>query len=181
MKSSTKCPNCGAPMQADKANGVFTCAHCGTLEEQPILVRDIEVGAPSDRLCPVCVTPLVHAHLDGNALLYCRLCSGMLIPIESFVLVIEAARSREDRSGVSLPRRQNPGERVLACPECGQPMLSHFYGGPGNLVIDTCERCCVNWLDPGELRRIARAPQGRLWTPPPPLESPDPGDDEDET
>ena len=69
MKSSTKCPNCGAPMQADKANGVFTCAHCGTLEEQPILVRDIEVGAPSDRLCPVCVTPLVHAHLDGNALL----------------------------------------------------------------------------------------------------------------
>ena len=36
-------------MQADKANGVFTCAHCGTLEEQPILVRDIDVGAPSDR------------------------------------------------------------------------------------------------------------------------------------
>jgi len=168
-------------MQADKANGVFTCAHCGTLEEQPILVRDIDVGAPSDRLCPLCVTPLVHAHLDGNALLYCRLCSGMLIPIENFVLVIEAARSREDRSGVSLPRRQNPGERVLACPECGQPMLSYFYGGPGNLVIDTCERCCANWLDPGELRRIARAPQGRVWMPPPPLESPDPGDDEDET
>ena len=33
-----------------------------------------------------------------------------------------------------------------------------FYGGPGNVVIDTCERCLVNWLDPGELRRIAIAP-----------------------
>ena len=105
MKPPTNCPNCGAPMQADKASGVFACAHCGTLEQQPILVRDIEVGGPSDRLCPVCVTPLVHAHLDGNALLYCGDCSGMLIPIESFVLVIEAARSREDRSGVSLPPR----------------------------------------------------------------------------
>jgi Zn-finger nucleic acid-binding protein len=36
-------------------------------------------------------------------------------------------------------------------------MQNHFYGGPGNLVIDTCERCHLNWLDPGELRRIARA------------------------
>ena len=178
MGHVTNCPNCGAPMQSDKASGAFICTHCGTLEEQPILIRDIEIGALSDRQCPVCTTPLARAHLDGNALLYCRRCNGMLIPIESFVLVIEAARSRENRSGVSLPRRQNPGERVLPCPECGQPMLSHFYSGPGNLVIDTCERCCVNWLDPGELRRIARAPQGRVWIPPPPLETPDPGDDE---
>jgi Zn-finger nucleic acid-binding protein len=37
-------------------------------------------------------------------------------------------------------------------------MLSHFYGGPGNIVLDTCEGCQVNWLDPGELQRIARAP-----------------------
>jgi len=181
VKPSTNCRNCGAPMQADKAHGVLRCTHCWTLEEQPILVRDIDIGAVSDRLCPLCVTPLVHAHLDGNALLYCRDCSGMLIPIVSFVIVIEAARSREERSGVSLPRQQNPGERVLLCPECGQPMLSHFYGGPGNLVIDTCERCCVNWLDRGELRRIARAPQGRIWMPPPPLERRDPGDDEDKT
>jgi Zn-finger nucleic acid-binding protein len=37
-------------------------------------------------------------------------------------------------------------------------MIDHPYGGPGNVVIDTCERCGVNWLDPGELRRIAMAP-----------------------
>jgi len=37
-------------------------------------------------------------------------------------------------------------------------MLGHFYGGPGNIVLDTCEACQVNWLDPGELQRIARAP-----------------------
>jgi Zn-finger nucleic acid-binding protein len=37
-------------------------------------------------------------------------------------------------------------------------MLGHIYAGPGNAVIDSCERCQVNWLDPGELRRIAVAP-----------------------
>jgi Zn-finger nucleic acid-binding protein len=167
-------------MQADKATGALVCTHCGTLETQPFLVRDLDIGAMSDQPCPECSTPLSHASLDANALLYCQHCTGMLIGMDAFVLVIEAARSREERSGVSLPRRQNPGDRVLTCPGCGQPMLSHFYGGPGNLVIDTCERCCVNWLDPGELRRIARAPGGRVWAPPPPLESPDPGEDNDD-
>ena len=162
-------------MQPDKATGALRCRHCGTLEEQPVLIRDLEFAESSSQPCPLCARPLVHAQLDGHPLLVCRQCFGMLIAMDLFVPVIEAARLREDRSGVSLPRRQKPDERVLTCPGCAKPMLSHFYAGPGNLVIDTCERCHVNWLDPGELRRIARAPQGRVWVPPPPLETPDPG------
>jgi hypothetical protein len=78
--------------------------------------------------------------------------------MQDFVTLSDAVRAREPRTGVALPRRQRPGDRVLSCPICGQPMLSHLYAGPGNLVLDTCEQCLVNWLDPGELRRIARAP-----------------------
>ena len=37
-------------------------------------------------------------------------------------------------------------------------MDTHFYGGPGNVIIDDCSRCCVNWLDHGELMRIVHAP-----------------------
>ena len=37
-------------------------------------------------------------------------------------------------------------------------MDAHQYGGPGNVDIDTCEPCSVHWLDRGELRRIALAP-----------------------
>jgi hypothetical protein len=86
----------------------------------------------------------------------------MLIEMNRFTLVIDAVRAHEKRSVQAvLPRRQNPGERLLKCPACGQPMVAHLYGGPGNLVIDTCERCLVNWLDPGELRRIATAPDSR--------------------
>jgi hypothetical protein len=37
-------------------------------------------------------------------------------------------------------------------------MDAHFYAGPGNIVIDDCSLCELNWLDAGELRTIAHAP-----------------------
>jgi len=83
----------------------------------------------------------------------------MLIDMNRLPTVIDTVRAREHRSfRMVLPRRQNPADRLINCPGCGQPMLGHLYGGPGNVVIDSCERCQVNWLDPGELRRIVVAP-----------------------
>jgi len=151
------CVNCGAPMTADKASGALVCTHCGSIEEQPRLIEFLQIGEASASPCPTCAAPLAHARLDGSPLLVCQRCQGMLIAMHVFVSVIDAASAHEDQGGIVLPRRENPGDRVLSCPQCGQPMLSHFYGGPGNLVIDSCEPCQVNWLDPGELRRIARA------------------------
>ncbi|HEY7191479.1 MAG TPA: zf-TFIIB domain-containing protein [Vicinamibacterales bacterium] len=151
------CVNCGAPMWADKARGGLVCTHCGSVEALSPLIREIEIGDATEAPCPVCSAPLANARLDGNPLLVCPQCAGMLIAMPHFVSVINAARAHEDQHGVVLPRTQKPGDRTLTCPRCHQSMLSHFYGGPGNLVIDSCERCQVNWLDPGELRRIARA------------------------
>jgi Zn-finger nucleic acid-binding protein len=37
-------------------------------------------------------------------------------------------------------------------------MDAHFYAGPGNVVIDSCEDCCLIWLDRGKLMRIVHAP-----------------------
>ena len=37
-------------------------------------------------------------------------------------------------------------------------MDTHYYGGPGNVIIDACDRCDLNWLDAGELMRIVLAP-----------------------
>ena len=83
----------------------------------------------------------------------------MLIDMNRFADIIDVVRANEERAfRIALPRRQNPTDRPIDCPTCGHPMLGHLYGGPGNVVIDSCERCQVNWLDPGELRRIAMAP-----------------------
>jgi Zn-finger nucleic acid-binding protein len=144
-------------MHVDTGAGALECRHCGSIQQQAGIVRRIVVGSASERPCPSCAAPLSRAKLDGIPLLLCERCEGMLIEMEHFVSVIEAARAYEERSEAIPPRRQSPGERTITCPSCKQSMLSHFYGGPGNLVIDTCERCHLNWLDPGELRRIARA------------------------
>ena len=145
-------------MQAGKDGGVLVCSHCGSSEQLSGIAASIDIVGESDKRCPTCSTMLARGRLDGRLLLMCQRCEGLLIEMENFVSVIEAARAREDQSGAIPPRRQTPGDRTIACPGCRQSMLSHFYGGPGNLVIDTCERCQLNWLDPGELRRIARAP-----------------------
>jgi Zn-finger nucleic acid-binding protein len=38
-------------------------------------------------------------------------------------------------------------------------MEAHFYADGGNVVMDTCEACCLHWLDHDELARIAQTPQ----------------------
>lgn len=37
-------------------------------------------------------------------------------------------------------------------------MDTHYYGGPGNVILDSRSVCYWNWLDTGELWRIVRAP-----------------------
>jgi Zn-finger nucleic acid-binding protein len=118
----------------------------------------LETFGESALACPQCATPLVDARIEGCPVRYCTSCEGVLVEMRHFMMLSEAVRARAPRGGVALPRTQQPGERTLSCPSCGQPMLSHLFGGPGNLVLDTCEACRVNWLDPGELQRIARAP-----------------------
>ena len=41
-------------------------------------------------------------------------------------------------------------------------MDAHFYAGPGNVVIDSCEECSLIWLDRGELMHIVHAPDDRI-------------------
>jgi Zn-finger nucleic acid-binding protein len=153
------CNSCGAPLRIDGDRGILLCEHCGRQQAAPADLERIELLGHASHLCPTCSTPLSTARIEGQPLLCCERCFGMLIEMNVFTAVIDAVRAHEGRAfEKALPRHQRPGDRSINCPTCEQPMLSHVYGGPGNVVIDTCERCFVNWLDPGELRRIALAP-----------------------
>jgi len=153
------CANCGAPMRIEPDRGVLVCDHCGSQQEAPALADQLQFGEETSNKCPACAVPLFKSQLAGYALLTCRQCFGLLVEMRQFVAVIEAVRAREGRAARSVPPpRQSPRDQPLMCPTCGEPMIDHVYGGPGNVAIDTCERCLVNWLDPGELRRIAVAP-----------------------
>jgi hypothetical protein len=96
-----------------------------------------------------------HALGGGDSLL--RTVSGTLVAMGRFETLIDALRS-EKEAAASLPL-SDPAEltRKISCPQCKRPMETHFYGGGRNVVIDDCESCSLDWLDHGELRRIAAA------------------------
>jgi Zn-finger nucleic acid-binding protein len=67
---------------------------------------------------------------------------------------------REGQSGTA-PQPAADGsdlQRKIACPQCRHRMETHFYAGPGNVVVDSCEDCSLIWFDRGELKHIVRAP-----------------------
>ena len=83
----------------------------------------------------------------------------MLLSMNDFVALIQELRSEHSGFGNIQPAADPTGlERQINCPQCHRRMDTHFYEGPGNIVIDDCSSCSLNWLDKGELARVIHAP-----------------------
>jgi Zn-finger nucleic acid-binding protein len=158
------CPSCGAPMRLEADKDCLVCDYCGNIhvaETNDDGVRVLDDTNPSEgnKDCPLCALPLADAAIDGQRILYCRRCHGMLIRMDIFAPLVDDLRSR--RAGTAEFVRPFDSEQLakrIQCPLCRQQMDTHPYAGGGNVVINDCERCEVNWLDHGELDRIVRAP-----------------------
>lgn len=152
------CPACGAPMKLGSGEDSLTCPYCHSVyfpEKNDDGVRVL--GDSSDESCPICSITLKEASLDTVRIRYCTRCHGMLIPMDSFAALVDAVRAGSE--GAVITAKLDPDEikRKLTCPHCHRPMDSHFYAGPGHVVISDCEHCNLNWLDHGKLQRIAHS------------------------
>ena len=153
------CKNCGAPLVLEWEKEYFYCEFCKTIhfpEPNKDYVRSLEY--PSALNCPVCHQPLVQALLDQTHVLHCTRCKGILIDTFAFFPTILFIRGRVNK--LELPPRLLQKEeltRELSCPNCRAKMDTHPYAGPGNIVIDTCNICDLNWLDYGEFYRAVNA------------------------
>jgi Zn-finger nucleic acid-binding protein len=138
----------------------FKCDYCKSVYvpgQDDEGVRLLGAG-PGDE-CPVCSIPLMQASLAKISILSCTKCRGMLLPMETFQTLVEAVKAQQP-GGTAVEPPADPAalRRTVACPHCHRPMEAHFYGGAGNVVIDSCEPCLLNWLDHGEISRIAHGP-----------------------
>ncbi len=151
-------------MALNPDRGCWVCAYCSSEWAPEANFEGVRVLDPSDLNCPLCVVKLAgvklaKARLLDYGLFYCETCSGMLVPMGDLAPLTEDLRaSRGAPDYIGRPPDPKSLDRRIACPQCRQTMDTHPYGGPGNVVIDTCEACEVHWLDRGELRRIALAP-----------------------
>ena len=153
------CPSCGAPMKPKADLQSFKCEYCLSVffpEKNDDGVRVLEEQSGHD--CPICSVPLMHAYLFKSPIIYCTKCNGMMIAMGMLEPLIDQLRSEHAASSAPPPTDKDDLRRKINCPQCHRPMDAHIYGGPGNVVIDSCETCSLLWLDRGELLRIARAP-----------------------
>lgn len=153
------CPSCGAPLRLEGDQESLACDYCKSIYY--VSKNDEGVGVldePAEESCPICAIPLRHAILARERIRYCTQCRGMLIPMNTFVVLIEELKAGSP--GPAPPRAPDAREldRHIDCPRCHQRMDTHYYAGPGNIVLDDCSRCLLNWLDHGELMRIVQAP-----------------------
>ena len=163
------CPSCGAALRLETDRNFLLCSYCGSVyfpEPNADGVRVLGETSPLD--CPVCAVPLTHASIGDGRMLYCTRCRGMLIPMDAFLGIVQDLRSQ--RAGSEDVEHQpdwREMDRRIACPQCRQTMDTRPYGGGGNVIMEDCENCSLNWLDYGELEKIVRAPDhdylGQAW------------------
>ena len=136
----------------------FQCDYCQRVvlpEKNDDGVRVLNEPAGQD--CPICSTPLVRAALAKVPIVYCTGCRGMLIPMQALEALADELRTGQGSEAVPTVPGKDELQRKINCPQCHHSMDAHYYAGPGNVVIDSCEDCSLIWLDSGELMRIARA------------------------
>jgi Zn-finger nucleic acid-binding protein len=153
------CPSCGAPMRLEADQDSMQCMYCRNIylpekDDQGVSV----FPEMSEDICPVCAIPLANAALAKVRILYCTHCRGMLVSMGVFVTLVDELRAGQP--GTLIPPPPDPAELQtrLACPHCKKPMDTHYYSGPGNVVLESCDACELNWLDHGKLMRIVHAP-----------------------
>jgi Zn-finger nucleic acid-binding protein len=136
------------------------CDYCRTPHFPDPNADGIRVlGVPAAIFCPLCAISLTNASVVRERIFYCERCRGMLIAMGVFAEIIGELRSRREASGQTAhPPDWTDTDREIRCPRCSATMDTHLHGGPGNVIIDSCEGCLQNWLDYGELDRIVRAP-----------------------
>jgi Zn-finger nucleic acid-binding protein len=153
------CPSCGAGMRLNADQDCLKCEYCKNIFFPAQNDDGVGVlGVPAEEQCPICAVPLMHAALAKIRILYCTKCRGMLIPMDVFMPLVEELRAGQQGTMITPPPDSHDLQRHSSCPRCHQPMETHYYAGPGNVIIDDCSKCQLNWFDHGELMRVVRAP-----------------------
>ncbi len=158
------CRNCGAAMQPVGGRAYFRCQHCTTFEF-PATAEDgvVTLDELTDLDCPVCFSKLSSAAMEGHTINFCGHCRGVLTSNALFSQIVTQRRAKNiEYTAAPAPIGRTEFQRRLQCPQCMSRMDTHPYGGGGAVVVDTCCRCHLIWLDAGEIDDIARhRPHGK--------------------
>ena len=165
------CEKCSCRLQDPFGRVKEVCDQCGWNSAQKIedpvetvplsTVDQIQItDRETDFSCPSCYDQRLNvATLIRTQVCCCKGCHGFLIDSETFgklVLHLRASYTGPDDQPKMADQREL--QKKMTCPTCLEKMFTHAYYGPGNAVINSCNRCHLNWFDAGELSSIVTAP-----------------------
>jgi Zn-finger nucleic acid-binding protein len=138
----------------------YWCEYCDTTHVPEPDAQGMRISAElAPHACPVCRLRLVMADLQGFPVEICPGCHGLLFHQDQYGKAVKNLRAWARTPAVEPgPPPMDELRRPVNCPSCRKPMSTHIYGGPGNIVIDTCLDCGLVWLDHRELQRVLEAP-----------------------
>lgn len=123
------CPQCGGPWDSVVALG------------QDALAVPKRIGHP----CPLCVTRLVPADLNGLPVQICANCHGLLMGTLVFEVFVRSHRT-EFRNAALQNRSVPHGSVSRRCPQCRRRLRTHPCRGPFQMLFQGCTDCCLVWI-----------------------------------
>jgi Zn-finger nucleic acid-binding protein len=135
----------------------FRCDYCTSFHFPNDTGDGIRVvGGPGALACPVCRHSLEDGRVENEPVHYCSHCRGFLATNATFGAIVLKRRAKRPAGESRHSFDEQELKRALDCPRCERRMDTHPYYGGGRVVVDTCPRCAIIWLDAGELAVIER-------------------------
>jgi Zn-finger nucleic acid-binding protein len=157
--SAMNCMACGAAMRPVTNRDYLVCEYCSSFHFPAASPDGVKVlGEPSKLRCPVCALSLLSGAAENHAVLECERCQGLLLTAGAFGELARIRHARNGKRPVPVDAIREPS-RHLRCPQCNHWLDRHpYYGGPAHLMIDSCERCNLLWLERGVLAAVQDGP-----------------------
>lgn len=107
-------------------------------------------------LCPRCSIALDLIEVDGERVLMCSRCEGVMLRGLDHVMQLSEDQLRESAACETLfaDHPEVDLRPPALCPVCREPMRRHIYRNDSGISVDTCAAGHGIWLDDGELAKI---------------------------
>jgi len=107
-------------------------------------------------LCPRCNVALDLIEVDGERVLMCQQCDGVMLRKLDHIVQLSEEQLRESSACETLFADHPEVDLTppAPCPVCRQPMRRYVYSTDSGVAVDSCLSGHGIWLDDGELAKI---------------------------
>lgn len=154
------CHSCEFPLEWDGVSPIVVCELCRTYRSTDTPdgtgERIVSLNRTGQWRCPCCRRNLSVAAMDGLKVEHCADCEGVLMDSDVFAMFVRNRREefREAASQPTILVTDRLAEQ-RHCPECRRAMAIHPCYGPSLMIVESCVRCGMVWLDCREWSAVA--------------------------